>query len=189
MGLFSTFDVGGCGCATCPVTFFVTACGSFGLQGATVNVWKTSAMATLVATGNTDSSGYVTLDVGTAGAYYQQVVTNTPRLKPPANISTTYTCNGSVTAITTLGTGYGGCFNGCALPAASTLHSNHPGLTCGTMVFGSGGSGGWNDGCIELLGNLTCTTADPPCTAVLNSCPPSLSITVTDAAGSYAITE
>jgi hypothetical protein len=66
------------GCTCCPsgpcnVTFTVRGCNSMGLPGATVTVWTDSGKATQLATGTTDSTGSVVLDITSAGSRYYEI--------------------------------------------------------------------------------------------------------------------
>jgi hypothetical protein len=189
MACFSVWDIQNCGCGptTCNVTFFVAAC-TTGMPGATVNVWTNSSKTTLVATGTTDATGHVTLDVGSAGTYYEEVISPTARAVAPAAGNTTYSCGSTRNVVLTLAAGYVACFDGCYIPSPTNLHDNN-GETWAWQSASAcwQGNGLFNGGC-QLFPNKigNCGTV----TVTFNSCSPALSVTYHISGGTtYAITE
>jgi hypothetical protein len=131
-----------CGCVapTCNVTFNVKGCASTNLTGATVNIWNNSGMTSLIATGTTNSSGNVILNIGTAGTYWREIthprfVTQSGSISPG--------CGGTLsTSFTTPAVGYVCCpGSACGLPLATTLFLTIAGNTY-TLTYDSG-QGAW----------------------------------------------
>lgn len=140
----TTGDLGGCGCPPvgCTVTFFVRGCGGLGVDAATVSVYDHSG-GTLLDSGNTDSTGHVTLSwTGATGTYYV-VVTGIPANFVGYAATLTLTCGSPTTLSLAVATGYH-CYDCCPIPQPDTLHGSFstpafPGPTTVTMSWSSGG--------------------------------------------------
>jgi hypothetical protein len=129
---------GGCGCcgggSTCNVTFTIGGCGGFVLQNATVSIWTDNTKVTLLATGTTDASGKVTLNIGTAGTYYKEI--SASRF---VTLSSTqaFTCSSNLSfTLSTIVSGYH-CAN-CAYPIKDTLTYTDSILGSTTLTYTSG---------------------------------------------------
>lgn len=91
---------------TCDVTIHVVdnCTPSHLVLGASVSVWTNSGKTTLLGSGTTDSSGNVTIDVGSAGTYYYEVSDSFPcfaTVSATAAFACGATINVSITVDTT----------------------------------------------------------------------------------------
>jgi hypothetical protein len=123
MSQFGTFDLGACGCApaACNATVCAVGCNGNSLPGASVSIGTFS--------GTTDSSGCVTIDVGSAGTY---TVTITATGFVTYSASHTVTCGFFLSQTLTVDTGYV-CVSCCPNPLPTTLTA--------TWIFGAAGGG------------------------------------------------
>lgn len=118
---------------TCNQVFHVTGCNALGLEGATVGVWTDSSKTTLVATGTTDASGNLTLDLGSAGTYYREV--SASRFATASGNFTATCTGGTVSDALSPASGYH-CYTGCSIPLPDTLHFSDSALgTSGTATW------------------------------------------------------
>lgn len=113
MSCYSTNDIGGCACS-CNVTFHVTCSGS-NVDGAMVTVKDLGG--TEIDSGTTDSSGLVTLDVGTAGTYEVIADGGSPACSPGYDGEIELACNGTY-SIPCCGCPTTICVTGCPSGAA-----------------------------------------------------------------------
>jgi hypothetical protein len=124
-----------------------TSCDGSPQSGATVNVWTDSSKTTLIASGTTDGSGAVDLNLGShAGSIYYEV---TQSRFATASATVTVSCgqyNSIVprTVNLTAATGYV-CVSSCAVPVATTLHATHPKFGAITLTYNASGTfgAGW----------------------------------------------
>jgi hypothetical protein len=142
----STFDVTNCCCSApvCNATICIKCCvvGTASISGATVTVKSGS---TVIATGTTDGTGCVTLNVGTAGSYTVVI----SGLGSPDNTSTqTLSCGGTTNIVisdlgccfaslpSTVSFSMVGTFNGVAFSTSGTTSAR---TSTGCPVGGSNG--------------------------------------------------
>jgi len=186
-----------CCSGTCAVSITsLKGCNNLPYPGATLNVWDNSGKTVLIGTANTDASGFVSVDIPSAGTYYIELVSNSVRFNGGAS-TVSVTCNQILSAspfVLTLGTGYVSCIPGCLYPVASPIHNNMSNTFCNTMSWITTPSPQWSNVCLgmtPILG-VTIRGSNATCTATLVSCPPSLLINVTactDGTPDFSITE
>lgn len=110
-----------CCCVTsppCNVTIHVTGCGGLALRGATVKVWTNSGKTVLIASGTTNASGDVTLDLVSVGTGWIEILGVT-RFND-INQSFGWSCSRTYSFAMTVATGFA-CVGGCAWPIKNVL--------------------------------------------------------------------
>lgn len=137
-----------CGCCSggCSVPFKATGCGGLPLPGVTITV-KTLGGAT-VASGVTDATGFVTLDIGTAGVYNVVGDTGTVRFNTVTNSSVSLFCGTqwNVGFSLAVASGYH-CLPvtfGCAWPVKDTLQLTDSVYGSTTLAWSSTSGGIWS---------------------------------------------
>jgi hypothetical protein len=135
---YSLFDVGQCNCGpgTCNATFIVSGCSSLPQAGVTVSCNGAS--------GTTNSSGQVTLNVGSAGTYTTTVTGMSSRFAAFSQ-SISIACASTHNLTLTAATGFVCPGFGCLLPVATTLDLTTSGAGNFTVTFDSA-IPGWGDG-------------------------------------------
>jgi hypothetical protein len=188
------------GSRCCFVYFNITGCNGSALPGATVSVWTNSTKTTLLATGTTDGSGNVDLNIATAGGTTLYYEVSAPRFTTAAVTTGTFTCGqyNDLTPLTVAlspAAGYT-CTSCCNLPLANTLHVTS---TCGATVTLTRHTFNWNDGStfffddcsIQPGASLGAGCIDPMTNYYPGGvCPPALNLTYTIIGGNtVTITE
>lgn len=130
-----------CGAApTCTVDVTVKGCNAQVLSGAVVKIWTDSSKTTLLGSGTTDGSGFVSIGIAATPTWYWESSHPTGRL---ATESGTTSCSGGYKALavsmTTASAGYH-CSLFCALPLADTLHYSDPFNGAVTLTWVSPGA-------------------------------------------------
>lgn len=131
----------------CWVYFVVTGCNSAPAPGVTVTIWTNSSKTTQIATGITDSSGSVDLNIENhAGSIYYEVG-GARWATSSATITVTcgqYNATTPRTVSLAAASGYV-CNANCANPIATTLHGTHPKFGAITYNYNAAGSlgAGW----------------------------------------------
>lgn len=173
----------------CPSVMTVDGCNGLPVVGATYSVWTDSGKASQVATGATDAGGNFTFDAIFCGnSLYREI--SHPRFASVTG-SLAYS-GGAADNLSTPATGYH-CLHGCGIPAADMLVASFATAGDQTLIYGAGvWAGSWttsgHDYAMSIdasTGALTLTRDGVACGATmsLDSCPPSLSITLTIPAG------
>lgn len=162
MASLSTFDVDGCCCGggTCNFTACVTGMSGTALAGATITVLASCPGGATIATGTTDGTGCVTVNIGSAGTYCVQVdATGFNQWTKTSSMS----CAGSMTVPLASSNGGGGSGGGpatgyhetgCNTPASSLVVSIPAMFYTGSASWNSTWSG-WQTDCIGPYPDLT----------------------------------
>lgn len=127
-----SFSLSSPSATSCCIRFHVRGYNSLDLDGAAVSVWTDSGKTSLVATGTT-SAGYVVLDVGTSGTYYE--ISKSRFTTTSATVS--FTCGDTITETLSAASGYH-CITGCEIPVPDTLHATHPVFGAVTYTYSGG---------------------------------------------------
>jgi hypothetical protein len=181
MPCFSVWDIQGCGCVGCIVTFNVHGCAGLPLQGALVAISGGNS-------GTTDSAGNVNLDVGAAGTYS---VTVSKTRFTSQTVSRTVTCGGLAITVTLIPTSSYHCLtSSCADPLPNVLHYTVATGETGTVTWNTvlwGETGGNNAGFSTSL-DFACDVDGGTCACdfqglISVACPPSFSAVVQDVGG------
>jgi hypothetical protein len=185
------------GSRCCFVYFNITGCNGSALPGATVSIWTNSTKTTLLATGTTDASGYIDLNIATAGGaavYYE--VAYSPRFTTAAVTTGTIACGqyndlAPLTVALSPAAGYT-CLSSCEVPLANTIHATFS--TAGLVTLIKSGANWTATGTVagqtyvfSFDGSAwTITRNGVSCGAIgwsFISCPPSFAGTLTIPAG------
>lgn len=148
-----------CAPAVCTVRFNVKGCNSLNLENATVTIWTNSGKTSQVATGTTNSSGNVDLDVHSAGSYYHEVTTGGHFTVSSG--TTTLTCNSTVNIALTAASGYV-CCSQVAQAIPTTLHWTDSDTTK-TLTYASGIWSVRYDGNVTVNPISNCPGGFPDC--------------------------
>lgn len=179
-------------CCLSPIT--LGGCGGAPVAGASYGVWEDSTKAGQIAAGTTDSNGLFSFDAVKCGTTWYREVSH-PRF---VTVAGTKTYVGTDTdTISTPASGYH-CLAGtsprsCGLPVADTLHCTFATAGSKTLAYSAGAWGGsWTASGHSYVMSIDAATAALTLTRdgvscgasmAVNSCPPSLSISVGIPAG------